>query len=142
MANFDWDISDASDEPIPEEYGGELEIENIKVVRIPSWQINTTDGKVILVPEKDGTFEVIKVPKKEACESSPSGKAESIKSRVRRDTNQAILLCVSIILGIGFLAVVLGEVFRDKLDLKTYMFVVITLLTALGLRLLKGKDFN
>lgn len=129
MANFEWDIEDASDVEASVREGGEVNLDDVKVVLVKGWVIDDADEKTKIFVVQGGTVEKIDSAKKsdEALE-----KAQGIGSlNLGRNFNQILVILLTLIFGVGFLVVLKDSVQQGKLDFQTYVAGVLSIVSLL-----------
>jgi hypothetical protein len=128
---FRWDIIEVSEEDLSAVDGGELQIEDFKITAIENWRIEEPDKTVDLRPVPSGTIERIDEPTKEP--KVVDGKTSLGLPNGGKKFNQAVTLIIVVILGVGFLTVVIKDVFYGNLDFQTYMVGVTSFLAGIGI---------
>ena len=119
-----FDIEEASQASAPIEYGGEVEIERLKIEGVASWQISPADPGKQIATQTSGTVDPIKpsiyADGRGRAVSEPLGQALTSDSGF----NKAIIVMIVALFSLGFLAVVVSDVMRGNLTFETYMKVI------------------
>lgn len=143
MTKSSFDIEEASDGHEPEEqYGGEINLEDLKPIGGQSWVVGTPDPKDPRRPIDGGTVGNIQIRAPHVI-GPPANRAVNqggVLWEIKQQLVQSIptvVQVVTVFLGFGFVLVVNNDVARNNLDLTTYVksigYAVGGLLTALGL---------
>jgi hypothetical protein len=133
---------EASDDPAPEQSGGEIDLSEIDLSEVKqperaTWKVETHDSTISLETVSGGTVEM------RASEYSPNeiftkGSIKPEASRETRSFNQKVIIIVLVVLGVGFLAVVGRGVIEGTLDFQAYTIFVLSLLAAFGFNSVGG----
>ncbi|HEV2705899.1 MAG TPA: hypothetical protein VGV59_08235 [Pyrinomonadaceae bacterium] len=120
MSTFRPSIEDASEESLPVQFGGEVEIEDLSVDGVEGWNIQMPDATVSLAEQAGGTVKPIKASFSSVMEA-PADKASIIRSLTEDKTLfRIVVLFVLVLLGLAFLAVVANDVMHDRMNFQTY----------------------
>lgn len=129
MATSRWDIEDASDEPMPTEYGGTVDLSGLESIKDTGWQVEQPDNTLELEPVFSGIVEA-EAPAKKVNKASTDKTLGSLNNGQR--FNQTVILTVLRVLCVAFLAVVARGVLYGTLDFQTFTTFVLALLAAFG----------
>jgi hypothetical protein len=142
MSTFQWKINDASEEPMPVQSGGEIDIADLSVVIIESWGVETPDSTVARVPQASGTVEAIK------ASGTSVGSASTDEALILRSLSadrklfRIVVLTVLALLGLAFVAVVANDIRRGKLDFMTYAMFVASFVVGRGSTRIGGDKYT
>lgn len=140
MSTFRWVVTDASEEPMPVQSGGQIDIADLSVVDVESWKVETPDSTVALEPQAGGTVEAIKASGKSVEEASTDGAYIWRSLSADKKLFRVVVLVVLALLGVAFIAVVANDIRRGKLDFSTYaMFITSFILGRNSNRLVSNK---
>jgi hypothetical protein len=129
MSKSVFDIEDASDGQTPEQYGGEVNLDELKPSSRRDWDIGPPDPRNPVTPVEGGTVEIIQGRCRIVIES-PARRAVDARRLSWELTDTLIhlvptvILIVLVFLGFGFVTVVTHDIEQNKLDLKTYVEVL------------------
>jgi hypothetical protein len=134
MTNFKWEISDASDDSIQGYDGGQIELEQLKPARGQAWDVGPPGSDLTLEPINGGTIEKLNRIEHVVRKSPTDVKAYNSYSLLKdKEVIRAVVLFVTLLLGYGFLAVIDNEIKLGRLDLTTYINLLVVILTATGI---------
>lgn len=135
MSTFPWSVEDASEEPMPVESGGEVELKDLSVVGGETWKVETPDTAVVLVPHAGGTVEPIRASARSVAEAPPTDGASIIRS-LSADWKlfRVVVLVVVGLLGLAFVAVVVNDIARGRMEFQTYAMFIASFLAGRGSR--------
>ncbi|MET0754375.1 MAG: hypothetical protein ABWZ66_13415 [Pyrinomonadaceae bacterium] len=129
MASFKFDIEDASDVEVSVREGGEVNLDDVKVVLVKGCVIEDADKTTKVFVIQGGTVENIDSAKKV---DEASEKTQGIGSLdLGRNFNQILVMLLALIFGIGFLVVLHSNVQQGKLDFQTYVAGVLSIVSLL-----------
>jgi hypothetical protein len=131
MSTFHWIIYDAPEDSAPDQKGGEVELRHLRVTGGTTWEVEAPDLKITIQPIHGGTVEPF---------SSPGGTEKVLAQKalrvslLRADSRlfRVVVITVLILLGLGFLVVVVKDVQQNKLDFQTYTMFLSTFLAGIG----------
>lgn len=135
MATNFFNIDDASDEPIPTEYGGTVDLSGLEQIQDTGWQIEQPDRNLALEPVFGGEVKG-EASAKEVKGASSDRTFRSLKGGLK--FNQTIILIVLIVLCVAFLGVVARGVLYGTLDFQAFTNFVLALLAAVGINAVTG----
>lgn len=129
MTRSNFDITDASDCQLPGEYGGEIELDDLKPSSNRVWDVGPPDPRDPLQPVDGGTVEFAQEQSQHADESPAKRVVSSRRIRweiwnVLAQLIPTAVLVVICFLGFGFVEVVNHDIEQGKLDLQTYVRVI------------------
>lgn len=124
-----WDVEDASDEPMPTEYGGTVDLSGLESVEDRGWQVEQPDENTTLKPVFGGAVQTEAAAKK--VKRASTDKALGPLKNGQK-FNQTVILTVLRVLCVAFLAVVARGVLYGTLDFQTFTTFVLALLAAFG----------
>jgi hypothetical protein len=132
MATFNWEIYDASDEPVPDLYGGEVELKEVQPTKGRPWEIQPPDPEVALEPIASGAVNICKGPTQEVRKASTDRTFGISSLSADKRLFRLVVLIVLVLLGCGFITVVVNDVRQGKLDFQTYTMFLSSFLAGLG----------
>lgn len=131
MSSFKWEIEDATDEQTPVVGSGEVEIADLKVVSAQGWAVKESDKSLDIPSVQGGAVGDVDSSKKEDNASNATHGLGSLN--LGRSFNQTVIIIIVALFGLGFLAVVVNNVWHGKLDFQTYMVSIISFLAGMGI---------
>ena len=132
MATFIWEIYDASDDSVPDQYGGEVELEEVQTIRGRPWEIQPPDPKVALEPLASGAVDINKGLIQEVKKASTDKTFNISSMSADRKLFRLVVLVVLVLLSFGFIAVVVNDVQKGNLDFQTYTMFLSSFLAGIG----------
>jgi hypothetical protein len=135
MATDFWDIEDASDEPMPTEYGGTVDLSCLEQIQATGWQVEQPDSNIALEPVFGGEVKE-EASAKEVEGASSDRTFGTLKGGLK--FNQTIILIVLVVLCVAFLGVVARGVLYGTLDFQAFTSFVLALLAAVGINAVTG----
>lgn len=119
---------------IESEYGGEVNLENLEVSKLPNLEIKESDYNVALTPVSGG--EIKKTQKLEKNAIAPQNEGFLVGGR---KFNQYLIVFLSVILTVTvfpviciFVIVAVNDIYHGRLDLEKYFTQLIALVYGLG----------
>jgi hypothetical protein len=131
MADFKWQIDEASEVEISVEDAEEIKLDDVKVVLVKGWAVREPDGTVAITVVQGGTVENVGSAEKADVAAKETQGIGSLN--LGRTFNQTVILIMVVLLGIGFLATLFNGIWLGTVDFTGYMMVVFSLLTGLGI---------
>lgn len=124
---------------MPVQSGGDVDIKDLSVVGVETWKVETPDTTVVLVPQASGTVKPIKASA-ESVAGAPTDEALILRSlSADRQLFRVVILLVLTLLGVAFIAVVINDIARGKMDFQTYGMFILSFLAG---RSSKGVSNN
>src|ERR1051325_5505562 len=120
MAAFKWEVYDSSAEPILEQDGGEVELKEVQPFKANTWEISLPDYKVVLAPLKGGTVGRIEPPAQTVGKALTDRALNFCSLSTDKKLFRTVVLVVVVLLGLGFLSVVVNDIRRGKVEFLTY----------------------
>lgn len=136
MTEFEWDITDASDELTPAQDGGTVDIADIPPVQGDGWQISPPDQNLTYKPVYGGVVGT-QAAAGQVNRASTGGALRSLNSSNK--FTQTVILIVLGVLSVSFLAVVISGVVNGTLDFENYTSFILALLAAFGFGGMVGR---
>jgi hypothetical protein len=132
MSTFRWDVAETSGEPLPVQSGGEVNIAGLSVVKVETWNVETPDATVAIVPETGGTVEPIQASAKSVAHASRD-EASIVRSLITdKKLFRIVVLVVLGLVGMGFVGIVIKDIVHDKIDLQTYAMIMLSFAVGRG----------
>ena len=121
MPQFNWVITDATEDYAPVVQGGAVDLEDAKVVTtVPPWHVQPPDGSVALVPQPGGEVEL----------------AESHRDLRRTISPWVVNFAVIVLVVVtGFILVL--DVWRENVTFERFLYVLTSFIA--GFRLAASK---
>jgi hypothetical protein len=132
MPTFKWVVEEASGEPVPVQPGGEVIIADLSVAKVETWHVESPNPTQAIVPQAGGTVTPIK-PSAEAVEKIPNGEVSIVRS-LTADTKlfRIVVLVVLGFISLAFAAIVIKDIAHDKIDLQTYLMIILSFIGGRG----------
>jgi hypothetical protein len=112
MSDFRWDIEDVSDtETLVFDTGEELKLDDLGVVSASGWAIQESDKTVAIEPVQGGAVEKFDASKEVDNTPTPA-------------QSKGAVSVVNLVFGLGFLAVLISDIYHGTINLQTYMMIV------------------
>jgi len=143
MSTFKWVVEEASEDAILVQPGGEVIIADLSVAKVETWHVESPNPTQAIVPQAGGTVGPIK-PSAEAAEKMPTGEASIIRS-LTADTKlfRIVVLVVLGVISLAFAAIVVKDIVHDKIDLQTYLMIILSFIGGRGSKsLMNNKTTN
>jgi hypothetical protein len=143
MSTFKWVVEEASEEAVPVQPGGEVKIADLSVVKVETWHVESPNPTQALAPQAGGTVGPIK-SSAEAVEKMPAGEASVIRSLTAdRKLFRIVVLVVLGFISLAFAAIVVKDIVHDKIDLQTYLMIILSFIGGRGSKsLTNNKNTN
>lgn len=133
LSNFRWSIREASEQSSTAQDGGEVELGGIRVTGGPTWQIDMPDCSISLTAKPGGSISSITLPSEKIDIKSQQSSGNKNLTRANDQFGRKIILILVALFGVGFLAVVISDVWRGNLNFETYMMALGSFLSGLGI---------
>lgn len=132
MSTFKWVVEEASEESIPVQPSGEVKIADLSVVKVETWHVENPNPTQAIVPQAGGTVEPIK-PSAEAAEKMLAGEASLLRSLTAdKKLFRIVVLVVLGFISLAFAAIVVKDIVHDKIDLQTYLMIILSFIGGRG----------
>jgi hypothetical protein len=142
MSTFKWVVEEASGEPVPVQPSGEVIIADLSVVKVETWRVENPNPTQALVPQAGGTVEPIK-PSAATVEKMPAGEASLLRSLTAdRKLFRIVVLVVLGFISLAFAAIVIKDIVHDKIDLQTYLMIILSFIGGRGSKSLTSNKYT
>jgi hypothetical protein len=141
MSTFRWTVEDPSEEPIQVQFGGEVNIAGLSVVKVETWHVESPDATVAIVPETGGTVEPIQASAHSVAQASHDETSIVRSLTADKKLFRIVVLIVLGLVGLAFAGIVVKDIVHDKIDLQTYAMIMLSFVAGRGSKsLANNKD--
>ena len=134
---FKWEVYEGSTDQTSLEEGGEVDLTGISVDIVSTWNIEPSDDTAQLETFESGVVELLDRSVKNVDKTSLDKRPVVSFHNLDKNLSKFIILSVVILLGLGFLLVVISDVIRGSLSFEKYMTAVMSFLSGMGVMVLK-----
>jgi hypothetical protein len=125
MSSFKWEVYEASEEPVPQENGGEVELKQIEEVNaVEAWKIETADQSLIIVPVSGGIIEKIGKLENKNIETASDKWLKPLTA------DKGLFRFVVIVILLLLFIVTINDVWHGNLSFTTFVYLLSAFMAA------------